>query len=90
MKVMLDAWSSWDVPYTLRMAKLMEEYDPHWFEEPVLSDLPKSHARQRRESPVKISVTKIYTLASTYDVPVYSPVYSSLFCSHSKNKCLTT
>jgi len=55
MKVMLDAWSSWDVPYTLRMAKLMEEYDPHWFEEPVLSDLPKSYARLRRESPVKIS-----------------------------------
>jgi L-rhamnonate dehydratase len=25
MKVMLDAWSSWDVPYTLMMAKLMEE-----------------------------------------------------------------
>ena len=51
VKVMLDAWSSWDVPYTLRMAKLMEEYDPHWFEEPVLS---------------------------------------GLFCSLSKNKCLTT
>jgi len=55
MKVMLDAWSSWDVPYTLRMAKLMEEYDPYWFEEPVLTDLPKSYAQLRRESPVKIS-----------------------------------
>ena len=105
MKIMLDAWSSWDVPYTLKMARLMEAYEPHWFEEPVLTDLPKSYARLRRECSVKISggeheftrwgakammdneccdiyqmdtvwaggiseLMKIYTLASTYDVPV--------------------
>jgi L-alanine-DL-glutamate epimerase-like enolase superfamily enzyme len=55
MKVMLDAWSSWDVPYTLKMAKLMEEYNPYWFEEPVLTDLPDSYARLRRECPIQIS-----------------------------------
>ena len=55
MKIMLDSWSSWDVPYTLKMARLMERYDPYWFEEPVLTDLPKSYARLRRECPVQIA-----------------------------------
>ena len=55
MKIMLDSWGSWDVPYTLRMARLMEAFDPYWFEEPVLTDLPKSYARLRRESSVNIA-----------------------------------
>ena len=55
MKIMLDAWNSWDVHYTLKMARLMAEYEPYWFEEPVMLDVPQSYARLRRESPVKIA-----------------------------------
>ena len=30
--LMFDAWSSWNVPYTLRMIELSREYRPYWFE----------------------------------------------------------
>jgi L-alanine-DL-glutamate epimerase-like enolase superfamily enzyme len=36
--IMLDCWSSWDVPYTISMARRLEEYEPRWIEEPVLAD----------------------------------------------------
>jgi len=55
MEIMIDCWSSWDVPYTLKMAELLAEYRPCWFEEPVLADLPESYARLRVECPVKIA-----------------------------------
>ena len=46
--IMLDAWSSWDVPYTKRMASLAAEYRPYWFEEPVLADMIPQYAELRR------------------------------------------
>jgi L-alanine-DL-glutamate epimerase-like enolase superfamily enzyme len=55
MKIMLDCWKSWDVPYTLKMAELLAEYRPFWFEEPVLPDLPQSYARLRAACPVTIA-----------------------------------
>lgn len=55
MEIMLDCWSSWDVPYTLKMAGLLAEYRPFWFEEPVLADLPQSYARLRAACPVTIA-----------------------------------
>jgi L-alanine-DL-glutamate epimerase-like enolase superfamily enzyme len=55
MEIMIDCWSSWDVPYTLKMAGLLAEYRPYWFEEPVLADLPESYARLRAQCPVKIA-----------------------------------
>lgn len=55
MKIMLDCWSTWDVPYTLRMARLLEEFDPYWIEEPVITERRDSYARLRRESPVRIA-----------------------------------
>lgn len=54
-KIMLDAWNSWDVPYTMKMAELMEAYGPEWFEEPVMPDMRESHARLREMCPVKIA-----------------------------------
>lgn len=54
-KIMLDAWCSWDIPYTLRMAELMAEYRPEWFEEPVMPDMRESMARVREKCPVKIA-----------------------------------
>jgi L-rhamnonate dehydratase len=53
--IMLDAWMSWDVPYTIQMAELLEEYNPRWIEEPVLPDKIESYAKIRAESVVPIS-----------------------------------
>jgi L-alanine-DL-glutamate epimerase-like enolase superfamily enzyme len=53
--LMLDCWMSWDVPYTLKMAELLEEFRPRWLEEPVLPDKIESYARIRAESVVPIS-----------------------------------
>jgi L-alanine-DL-glutamate epimerase-like enolase superfamily enzyme len=48
VEIMFDAWSSWDVPYTQRMAGLATAYRPWWFEEPVLPDLIPQYAELRR------------------------------------------
>jgi len=46
--LMFDAWNSWDVPYTLRMAELAAPYRPYWFEEPVMADLIPQYRELRR------------------------------------------
>jgi L-alanine-DL-glutamate epimerase-like enolase superfamily enzyme len=53
--VMLDCWSSWDVPYTIHMARRLEPYHPRWLEEPVLADKIEQYAEIRRRSVVPIS-----------------------------------
>ncbi len=52
--IMLDCWMSWDVPYGVKMAAQIAEYEPRWIEEPVLPDKIESCAelRQRIEIPV--------------------------------------
>lgn len=55
MMLMLDAWSSWDVPYTLRIADRLKEFDIVWIEEPVLPDYVDSYAELNRRSPIPIS-----------------------------------
>ncbi len=55
VEIMLDAWMSWDVPYTLEMARRLERYRPYWIEEPVLPDKIESYAAIRRQSPVRIA-----------------------------------
>jgi L-alanine-DL-glutamate epimerase-like enolase superfamily enzyme len=55
MKLMMDAWNSWDVPFTLRIANLIAEYDFSWIEEPLMPDMYESYARLTAESPVPIS-----------------------------------
>lgn len=42
--IMIDAWMSWDVPYTLAMAERFAQYQPRWIEEPVLPDKIASYA----------------------------------------------
>ncbi len=49
VEIMFDAWSSWDVPYTLKMAERMRQYRPWWIEEPVMADMIPQYARLRRE-----------------------------------------
>ena len=53
--IMFDAWMSWDVPYTIRMAERMQEYAPRWIEEPVLPDKIAQYAEIRQNSVVPIS-----------------------------------
>jgi L-rhamnonate dehydratase len=53
--LMLDVWSSWDVPYTIQMAERLAEYDVRWIEEPVLADKIDACAEIRRRSKVPIA-----------------------------------
>lgn len=53
--IMLDCWMSWDVPYTIQMARRMEEYHPRWIEEPVLPDKIAQYAEIRRNVTIPIS-----------------------------------
>ncbi len=55
VEIMLDAWSSWNVRYTLDMARRMAEYRPRWIEEPVKSDDLLGYGRLRAASPVPIA-----------------------------------
>ncbi len=55
--VMIDAWMSWDVPYTLRIAKDLEDIAPRWIEEPVMPDKPQSYAEITRRIGNTIAVS---------------------------------
>ncbi len=55
MKVMIDAWANWGVDYTLRMAKLLEPFEPAWIEEPVQYALRDSYAYLKSASPIPIA-----------------------------------
>lgn len=103
--IMLDAWMSWNVPFTLEVARQIADYDPRWIEEPVQPDKIAACAEIRRSSPVPTAtgeheytrygikelldagaahvlqpdtywaggiseLQKIFTIASTYDIPV--------------------
>ncbi|CAA9547814.1 MAG: putative mandelate racemase/muconate lactonizing enzyme [uncultured Thermomicrobiales bacterium] len=52
---MLDAWMSWDVPYTVKMSERLEEFAPRWLEEPVMPDLVAQCAEIRRRSRLPIA-----------------------------------
>ena len=53
--IMLDAWSSWDVPYSIKMSQRLAEYDIRWLEEPVLADKLDSYIEIQRSSAIPIS-----------------------------------
>src|SRR4029079_14917772 len=53
--IMMDAWMSWDVPYTLEMARRLERYRLRWIEEPVMPDKINTSAAIRRASPIPIA-----------------------------------
>jgi len=50
IEIMIDAWMSWNVPYTVKMAELLLEYRPYWIEEPVQPDLIDGYAAIRAQS----------------------------------------
>ena len=53
--IMLDAWSSWDVPYSIKMSQRLAEYDIRWLEEPVMADKLDSYIEIQRSSAIPIS-----------------------------------
>src|SRR3954453_18330315 len=53
--IMLDAWSSWDVPYTVQMSERLAENAPRWIEETVLAAKSEACAEIRRRSKVPIA-----------------------------------
>jgi L-rhamnonate dehydratase len=55
MEIMIDVWNSWDLPYTLQIAKHASQYDVSWIEEPLMPDLLKSYSKLTALSPVPIS-----------------------------------
>ena len=55
VELMLDAWSSWDVPYAVTMAERIAEYRPRWIEEPVLADRIESYAEIKRRMPFPVA-----------------------------------
>ncbi len=55
IQIMMDAWNSWDVPYTLKIAELTQEYGVAWIEEPVMPDMYQSYAELKALSPIPIA-----------------------------------
>jgi L-alanine-DL-glutamate epimerase-like enolase superfamily enzyme len=53
--IMLDAWMSWDRPYTLAFARRVAHLDIRWIEEPVMPDKIELCAEIRALSPVPIA-----------------------------------
>jgi L-rhamnonate dehydratase len=53
--IMLDAWSSWDVPYTVQIAERLADYGVRWIEEPVLADKIDACAEIRVRSKIPIA-----------------------------------
>jgi L-rhamnonate dehydratase len=43
-----DCWKTWDVPYTIEMAKRLEPYRIRWIEEPVFQYKVDQYAEIRR------------------------------------------
>lgn len=54
-EIMLDAWNSWTVPYTLEFAADATRWNPYWLEEPVLPDMVEDMAELTRRSPIRIA-----------------------------------
>jgi L-alanine-DL-glutamate epimerase-like enolase superfamily enzyme len=54
-ELMLDCWMSWSVPYTIRMAKKLEKYEPSWLEEVLLPDQIDGYAEIRKKVDIPLS-----------------------------------
>ncbi|ACQ79941.1 Mandelate racemase/muconate lactonizing protein [Beutenbergia cavernae DSM 12333] len=49
--IMLDAWSGWDVPFTLEVARATRDQGVAWIEEPLLADQLEGYRTLRRRLP---------------------------------------
>ncbi|NUR89099.1 MAG: mandelate racemase/muconate lactonizing protein [Nonomuraea sp.] len=48
VEIMLDPWSSWDIPFTVEVARQTEPYRLRWIEEPLPADDTAGYAALRR------------------------------------------
>jgi L-alanine-DL-glutamate epimerase-like enolase superfamily enzyme len=55
VELMLDCWMSWTIPYTVKMAKKLEKYEPAWLEEPLLPDDVDGYAELRRKISIPVA-----------------------------------
>ena len=55
-EIMLDAWSSWDVEFTVKVAHACRELDLRWIEEPLLADQDAGHRALRARMPAGIAL----------------------------------
>lgn len=55
VELMLDCWMSWSVPYTVKMAKKLERYEPAWLEEPLMPDDIDGYAELSRKLEITIA-----------------------------------
>jgi len=55
VQLMLDCWMSWSVPYTVKMAKKLEKYEPAWLEEPLMPDNIEGYTEIRRKINIPIA-----------------------------------
>ena len=53
--LMIDANNAWDVATALRFARMVERYEPYWFEEPVPADDIAGSAELARAQPIPIA-----------------------------------
>jgi L-rhamnonate dehydratase len=64
VRLMIDAWMSWDVPYTLEFAELTADHDLYWIEDPVMPERLDGLAelsRERGNRPRLASGERAYT-----------------------------
>lgn len=54
-ELMLDCWMSWNIPYTVRMAKKLERYELSWLEEALSPDQIDGYAQIRAKIDVALS-----------------------------------
>jgi L-rhamnonate dehydratase len=55
VELMLDCWMSWTIPYTVKMAKRLEKYEPAWLEEPLMPDDIDGYAELRRKISIPVA-----------------------------------
>jgi len=53
--LMLDCWMSWSVPYTIKMARLIEKYEIAWLEEPLMPDNIDGYVKIRKNVNIPIA-----------------------------------
>ncbi|HLR95082.1 MAG TPA: enolase C-terminal domain-like protein, partial [Jiangellaceae bacterium] len=56
IELMLDAWSGWDLPFTLAVARATRDLDLAWIEEPLLADQRGGYASLRRRLPEGVRI----------------------------------
>lgn len=55
VQLMLDAWMRWTVPFTLAVARRIDQYDVAWIEEPLSPDDLDGYAELARDCPIPIA-----------------------------------